>query len=232
MLTAPKKSPRHPRQRVRARGVDRRLIRSSTKHNPQTSCCPKRTCTYENSAQLVSCSRDPIGYRGSPWNLYEFLQSGPVLRLDPFGLDWLDSLADLIDPYNRYEEILTGRPSTRPTREDRRRRHRTRNRNNRCSEREPTPGEEDCEGNTWTDDNPLGEWAFHGNNDCYRSGSFQCCYDENGDLISSGGDEGTYDYSPYDPTGGDSWSDWWDHVWNDVLPHVFDDEYYELTEVN
>ena len=65
----------------------------------------------------------------------------------------------------------------------------------------------------------------------YRSGSFQCCYDENGDLIISGGDEGTYDYSPYDPTGGDSWGDRWDHTWNDVLTHTFDDEYYQFTVV-
>ena len=108
------------------------------------------------------CSRDPIGYFGSEWNLDECTSGNPVLRMDPFGLDWLASLVDLIDPYNRYEDFITGRPSTRPTREDRTRQHRTRNRNNRCPEREPEPGEEVCEGNTWTDDNSLGEWLFHG----------------------------------------------------------------------
>jgi len=85
MLTAPKKSPRQPRQRVRARGVDRRLIRSSTKHNPSSACRQKRTCTYENSAQLVSCSRDPIGYLDG-WNLYQYVGSNPLPVVDPLGL--------------------------------------------------------------------------------------------------------------------------------------------------
>ena len=30
--------------------------------------------------------RDPIGYKGSPWDLYEFLDGSPVLKLDPKGL--------------------------------------------------------------------------------------------------------------------------------------------------
>jgi RHS repeat-associated protein len=30
--------------------------------------------------------RDPIGYRGSPWNLYEYVNSSPVCFVDPLGL--------------------------------------------------------------------------------------------------------------------------------------------------
>ncbi len=31
------------------------------------------------------CSRDPIGYRGSPWNLREYNNGSPADRTDPFG---------------------------------------------------------------------------------------------------------------------------------------------------
>jgi RHS repeat-associated protein len=34
------------------------------------------------------CSRDPIGYKGSDWNLYEVFQCSPLFRLDPDGLKW------------------------------------------------------------------------------------------------------------------------------------------------
>lgn len=32
------------------------------------------------------CSRDPIGYEGSPWNLYEYVFGSPVKWVDPSGL--------------------------------------------------------------------------------------------------------------------------------------------------
>jgi RHS repeat-associated protein len=31
------------------------------------------------------CSRDPIGFEGSPWNLYEFVDSRPLVKTDPSG---------------------------------------------------------------------------------------------------------------------------------------------------
>lgn len=31
------------------------------------------------------CSRDPIGYEGSEWNLYEYVSSNPLNLVDPFG---------------------------------------------------------------------------------------------------------------------------------------------------
>jgi RHS repeat-associated protein len=33
-------------------------------------------------------SRDPIGYEGSKWNLYEYLNGMPVVGLDPMGTDF------------------------------------------------------------------------------------------------------------------------------------------------
>ncbi|MGV3485149.1 MAG: RHS repeat-associated core domain-containing protein [Planctomycetaceae bacterium] len=41
-------------------------------------------------------SRDPIGYRGSPWNVYEYVRSSPPTRVDPSGTDWLDCMADCL----------------------------------------------------------------------------------------------------------------------------------------
>ncbi len=32
------------------------------------------------------CSRDPIGYEGSPWNLYGYVESKPLAAIDPFGM--------------------------------------------------------------------------------------------------------------------------------------------------
>jgi RHS repeat-associated protein len=31
-------------------------------------------------------SRDPIGYAGGTWNLYEYVAGGPLVAIDPFGL--------------------------------------------------------------------------------------------------------------------------------------------------
>jgi hypothetical protein len=35
---------------------------------------------------LGSCSRDPGGYEGSPWNLYEYVGGQPTASVDPLGL--------------------------------------------------------------------------------------------------------------------------------------------------
>jgi len=35
-------------------------------------------------------TRDPIGYEGSDWNLYEYVDSQPTIKIDPYGLDgWI-----------------------------------------------------------------------------------------------------------------------------------------------
>jgi hypothetical protein len=35
---------------------------------------------------LGTCSKDPIGYEGSRWNLYGYVKGSPILYLDPTGL--------------------------------------------------------------------------------------------------------------------------------------------------
>jgi uncharacterized protein RhaS with RHS repeats len=41
-------------------------------------------------------TRDPIGYEGSEWGLYEYVDSSPLVYVDPTGLDpdapWLKAL--------------------------------------------------------------------------------------------------------------------------------------------
>ena len=40
---------------------------------------------YESCDGLESCSRDPIGYEGSPWSLYEFVGGNPSNYMDATG---------------------------------------------------------------------------------------------------------------------------------------------------
>ena len=40
--------------------------------------------------RLVTCSRDPIGYEGSKWNLFEYVASNPLHGTDPMGEDACD----------------------------------------------------------------------------------------------------------------------------------------------
>ena len=69
-----------------ARRGDRRYTSDASPCVSPTACRPKRTCTYESCTRLESCSRDPIGYEGSEWNLYEYVSSNPLESTDPFGL--------------------------------------------------------------------------------------------------------------------------------------------------
>jgi len=83
-----KKSDRHPRpRRVRARGAVRSCMPRPSNPDSPTPRRIKRRCTYNKNAQVGSCSRDPIGYVGSPWNLHEYLQSSPPNDMDPYGLE-------------------------------------------------------------------------------------------------------------------------------------------------
>ena len=40
---------------------------------------------YESCVGLESFTRDPIGFMGSAWNLYEMLATAPLVRIDPRG---------------------------------------------------------------------------------------------------------------------------------------------------
>jgi len=81
-------TPRRPitknctRARARSLGVNTRraCIKTTAK---RTS---KPTCIYDNRRRLESCSRDPIGFEGSRWNLFEYVGSKPLRSIDPSGL--------------------------------------------------------------------------------------------------------------------------------------------------
>jgi hypothetical protein len=51
-----------------------------------------RRFTYDNRRRLESCSRDPIGFEGSRFNLTTYVRGRPTKLVDPFGL--LDSTID------------------------------------------------------------------------------------------------------------------------------------------
>ncbi len=50
-----------------------------------------RLWIYENCIGLESFSRDPIGFEGSEWNLYEYVNSKPFRLVDPSGLEAMDT---------------------------------------------------------------------------------------------------------------------------------------------
>jgi hypothetical protein len=45
-----------------------------------------RRSAEDHQVQSRFCSRDPIGYVGSPWNVYEYVASMPLVKQDPTGL--------------------------------------------------------------------------------------------------------------------------------------------------
>ncbi|MDZ4850157.1 MAG: hypothetical protein SGI77_12805, partial [Pirellulaceae bacterium] len=44
-----------------------------------------RLWIYESCIRLESLSRDPVGYKGSRFNLYEYVDSMPTIKTDPLG---------------------------------------------------------------------------------------------------------------------------------------------------
>ena len=88
MLTAPRNLSRPPRKTCSpARAKNHSGMSGRFRSISPTPCRSKRTCTYDSQTRLESCSRDPIGYDGSPWNLYEYVNGNPINLLDPFGLE-------------------------------------------------------------------------------------------------------------------------------------------------
>ena len=51
---------------------------------PRT-CTELRRCTYAEGGRLESCARDPVGYKGSEWNLFEYAGAAPLEHTDPSG---------------------------------------------------------------------------------------------------------------------------------------------------
>ncbi|TWU02318.1 hypothetical protein Pla52n_33680 [Stieleria varia] len=77
---------RHLISRTRARGASRSCHQPIRPHTSSTPHRPKRRCTFNAVTQVESCSRDPIGFGGSQWNLYEYVDSEPLVKVDPKGL--------------------------------------------------------------------------------------------------------------------------------------------------
>lgn len=48
---------------------------------------------------MGTCSKDPIGFEGSEWNLYQYVNSNPARYLDPSGLECFDMMCT--DPTGR-----------------------------------------------------------------------------------------------------------------------------------
>jgi RHS repeat-associated protein len=49
---------------------------------------------YYSPATGRFISEDPLGFGGGDVNLYAYVGNNPINRIDPFGLDWLNNLAD------------------------------------------------------------------------------------------------------------------------------------------
>jgi RHS repeat-associated protein len=158
---------------------------------------------------------DPIGLLGG-LNLFGYTSGNPIGRIDPFGLKTVCGCV------MGNCECQTVEPPEW---------HSQRNRHNKCPSDEPRQGK-DCEGQEWTRDPPDAERIFHGGDLGYRTyrspdpgnpgSGFQCTYDANGNLITSGPYRGTYDYSTPDDIGGAI-----QHFFDDVLPHMDWDGGYE-----
>ena len=103
-----------------------------------------------------------------------------------------------------------------------RKKHLSRNLKNQCPSTEPSGGTADSKSRVWTKDNTTGSAIFHCCFSCYRHCNFQCCYDK-GRLVTSGGCEGTYDFTAHNPTSdcpGDS-DGTGSHIVDDVIPHLY-----------
>ena len=51
-----------------------------------------RRLIYDGCEQLESCSRDPILYEGSRWNLYQYVDGRPLVAVDFSGLNFTKPL--------------------------------------------------------------------------------------------------------------------------------------------
>lgn len=103
--------------------------------------------------------------------------------------------------------------------------HENRNKKNNCPKTAPPDGK--CEqGLNWKKDPDESTEVFHGGLDCYRSGNNQCCYDDAGELVDYGPNQGTYDYSsPYNEDGSINIPGAVGHFILDVVPHFFNKNY-------
>ena len=74
----------------RSRGFRNELLYTGRRSDPETGLQLNRHRFYHQQLGRW-VSRDPIGYEGSQWNLYEYVNSRPVHELDPEGTGlWQD----------------------------------------------------------------------------------------------------------------------------------------------
>ena len=76
----------HAPRAPRARGAGRSCRTASLHCVSSTHRGIKRQLKRAASARSVARSRDPIGYKGSPWSLYEYVLGRPLMMQDPSGL--------------------------------------------------------------------------------------------------------------------------------------------------
>ena len=81
--TATKNSPSFPTRAPAQRRVCHSVANTCSVPNDSLDLF-KAACRTQ--AQLVSPSRDPIGFAGSPWNAYRYVHCGPTNWEDPSGL--------------------------------------------------------------------------------------------------------------------------------------------------
>ena len=74
-----------PKLHSRAREVKTRIC-TEAPYSKSLDCVEIWQVDLESSVGLESFTRDPIGYMGSPWDLYEFVKGRSVLQVDPYGL--------------------------------------------------------------------------------------------------------------------------------------------------
>jgi RHS repeat-associated protein len=136
-------------------------------------------------------SQDPIGFKGSHWNLYEYVRSMPIYWVDPSGMEsWLDCVhADLCRTWARKEEWL--RKTKLGKWEDQLP-------DCPCHVNDVHTGAVE-DGWTWGPPGPP-EGGWHPNAKLCRRASGkrhgpgqQCCYDSSGRLITGGISAGTPD---------------------------------------
>jgi len=111
-------TPRRPTTKNRTRARARRFGVNTRRACIETTAkrTSKPTCTYNNRRRLESCSRDPIGYAGSAWHLYQYVSSNPGIGLDPQGLYqlpwWLARIVAQIPIVNIINAVLQDLPGT------------------------------------------------------------------------------------------------------------------------
>ena len=179
-------------------------------------------------------SKDLIGEKGG-FNLYIMVNNSSVNSIDYLGLNPWGAAFGIPEDYARQQHLLQDMPPI-PDNSF----HTGRNMKNKCPQK--IPGfDSQCPNK----DSRVGEKFDYGNSNLYTyegrpslHGGFrtfrgtglsnagsQCTYDEDGNLMDTGPNQGTYDYfPPFDGNGINFWNLAL-HFATDVVPHFFSNNY-------